>query len=60
MFLCREMLNVSYPALGRTFGGKDHSTVLYSVKKVKQLQVDDNDLKQMLKTLKKKCRMSGS
>jgi len=60
MFLCRDMLSVSYPALGRTFGGKDHSTVLYSVKKIEQLQVDDNDLKQMLKTLKKKCRMSDS
>lgn len=58
MFLCRQMLNTSYPALGRAFGGKDHSTVLYSVKKVKQLQEDDYDLKQLLKTLKQKCRMS--
>ncbi len=58
MFLCRQMLNTSYPALGRAFGGKDHSTVLYSVKKVKQLQDDDYELKQLLKTLKQKCRMS--
>ena len=58
MFLCRQMLNTSYPALGRAFGGKDHSTVLYSVKKVKQLQDDDYDMKQLLKTLKNKCRMT--
>ena len=58
MYLCRQMLNTSYPALGRAFGGKDHSTVLYSVKKVKQLQDDDLDLKQLLKTLKNKCRMT--
>lgn len=58
MFLCRQMLNTSYPALGRAFGGKDHSTVLYSVKKIDQLQEDDFDLKQLLKTLKNKCRMS--
>jgi len=58
MFLCRQMLNTSYPALGRAFGGKDHSTVLYSVKKVKQLQDDNYELKQLLKTLKTKCRMT--
>ncbi len=58
MFLCRHMLNASYPSLGRTFGGKDHSTVLYSVKKIEQLQEDDFELKQLLKTLKNKCRMS--
>jgi chromosomal replication initiator protein len=58
MYLCRQMLNTSYPSLGRAFGGKDHSTVLYSVKKINQLQEDDLELKQMLKTLKKKCRMT--
>lgn len=58
MFLCRQMLNTSYPSLGRAFGGKDHSTVLYSVKKVQQMQEDDFELKQLLKTLKNKCRMT--
>jgi chromosomal replication initiator protein len=58
MFLCRKMLNTSYPALGRAFGGKDHSTVLYSVKKIEQMQDDDFELKQLLKTLKNKCRMT--
>ncbi|QJB55987.1 DnaA/Hda family protein [Pseudodesulfovibrio sp. zrk46] len=58
MFLCRQMLKTSYPALGRAFGGKDHSTVLYSVKKIDQLQEDNYDLKQLLKTLKNKCRMT--
>jgi chromosomal replication initiator protein len=58
MFLCRQMLNISYPSLGRAFGGKDHSTVLYSVKKIELLQEDDFELKQLLKTLKNKCRMS--
>ena len=58
MYLCRDMLSASYPSLGRAFGGKDHSTVLYSVKKIDQLQEDDNELKRLLKTLKGKCRMS--
>ncbi|MDC0336205.1 DnaA/Hda family protein [Pseudodesulfovibrio sp.] len=58
MYLCRQMLSTSYPSLGRSFGGKDHSTVLYSVKKIDQLQDDDYELKQLLKSLKQKCRMS--
>lgn len=59
MWLCKKLLPVSYPSLGRSFGGKDHSTVLYSVKKIEQLQDDDEDLKRMLKELKKKCLLYG-
>lgn len=56
MWLCRQMLGLSYPALGRAFGGKDHSTVIYSVKKIQDLQTDDKALKQLLKDLKVRCR----
>lgn len=59
MFLCRQLLGLSFPALGRAFGGKDHSTVLYSVKKIEQMQEDDQSLKKVLKDLKKKCLLSG-
>lgn len=59
MYLCKKLLPVSYPALGRTFGGKDHSTVLYSVKKIEQLRDDDPDLNSLLKELKKKCLLHG-
>ena len=56
MYLCRNMLGISYPALGRVFGGKDHSTVLYAVKKIDKLQKVDRDMNQLLKTLKEKCQ----
>jgi chromosomal replication initiator protein len=56
MYLCRHMLGLSYPALGRSFGGKDHSTVIYSVKKIHELQEDAKDMKQVLKDLKLRCR----
>lgn len=55
MYLCRSLLSISFPTLGRVFGGKDHSTVLYSVKKIEQLKEDNADLKQVLSELKKKC-----
>ncbi len=60
MYLCRELLGISYPALGRTFGGKDHSTVLYSVKKIQELQRDDKVLKRLLIDLKNKCLLRVS
>lgn len=56
MFLCRQMLGLSYPALGRAFGGKDHSTVIYSVKKIQELQADGPEMKQLLKELKLRCQ----
>lgn len=55
MFLCRRLLGMSYPQLGRAFGGKDHSTVLYSVKKIEELQKDDKSLKKLLSELKEAC-----
>ena len=36
MYLCREMLGTSYPVLGQIFGGKDHSTVMYGIKKIEK------------------------
>lgn len=56
MYLCRSMLGASYPALGRLFGGKDHSTVLYAVKKIKQLEKDAPDTHRLLKELREKCK----
>lgn len=54
MFLCRKHLGLSFPELGRAFGGRDHSTVLYSCRKVEQLQRDDKSIKSMLQALTEK------
>lgn len=34
MYLCRELTDESYPTIGRKFGGRDHSTVMNSVRQV--------------------------
>jgi len=59
MALCRTLLGMSYPALGKVFGGKDHSTVLYSIRKFQQIQDDDRDTKLLFRQLAKKCRQGG-
>lgn len=55
MFLCRELLGMSYPAMGRIFGGKDHSTVIHSIQKIKKLMISDKETNHHVAELKKKC-----
>jgi chromosomal replication initiator protein len=39
IYLCRKFTGTSLEELGSHFGGKDHSTMLYSIKKVEKLLV---------------------
>ncbi|MCT4535053.1 DnaA/Hda family protein [Halodesulfovibrio sp.] len=55
MYLTRTLLGSSYPALGRMFGGKDHSTVIYAVNKIKKFIVKNKDTKLLINELKEKC-----
>ena len=56
MYLCRELLGESYPSLGLLFGGKDHSTVIYAIRKIENLKVTNNDMNIQLTELTKQCR----
>lgn len=51
MYLCKQKLNWSYPKIGIRFGGRDHSTVIYSVKKIDKLKNINKDMNNMLKDL---------
>jgi hypothetical protein len=37
MYLCSALTGKSLPAIGRSFGGKDHTTVLHAIRKVRAL-----------------------
>ena len=41
MFLCRELTDSSLPEIGKEFGGKHHTTVLHSIRKIKNLRKSD-------------------
>lgn len=56
MYVCRELLGTSYPVLGKIFGGKDHSTVIHSIKKIKKLLVSNKDAQLMVTELKQRCQ----
>jgi chromosomal replication initiator protein len=53
MFLCRELTDASLPEIGRSFGGKDHSTVLYACTKIAALEETDEDVARLLWQLRR-------
>jgi len=51
MYLIRQHTTLSLPKVGEVFGGKDHTTVLYSCDKIAQLRNTDPTLAQTLRQL---------
>ncbi len=58
MYLAKKMTKKSLKAIGETFGGRDHSTVIYSVKAVRDLIDTDVITRETVKELEKKIKMS--
>lgn len=54
MYLCRQRLGLSYPELGKAFGGRDHSTVIHAIKKIKKLMETDNTIYHLVTELENK------
>ncbi len=40
MYVLREMTDFSYPAIGREFGDRDHTTVMHAVSKISKLMAE--------------------
>ena len=53
MYLCRTITNESFPKIAIEFGGKDHSTVMYSVEKIENEIKVNKDLSNIIEKLKK-------
>lgn len=51
MYLCRIRLGLSYPEIGRLFGGRDHASVIYAIKKILELRKVDNVMNILLTEL---------
>ena len=58
MYLAKNMTNKSLKVIGDNFGGRDHSTVIYSCKAVKDLLDTDSLFKDTVETIEKKIKMS--
>src|SRR5215470_362270 len=51
MYLSRQLTHSSLSDIGRSFGGKDHTTVLHAVTKLQSMIQEDTKLKQTIDTL---------
>ena len=51
MYLCKKLTNASLPQIGRSFGGKHHSTVIHSVRKVEDLRQHDGEFNALINNL---------
>ena len=51
MYLCKALTHASLPEIGRSFGGKHHSTVIHSIKKVEEMRKKTPEFDHQVKTL---------
>lgn len=58
MYLMRQHTDLSLPKIGEEFGGKDHTTVMYSCEKIAQLRTNDSSLGQTLRQLSDRINLA--
>ena len=58
MYLAKNLTDKSLKAIGETFGGRDHSTVIYSCRTVQDLMETDVIFKDTVSEIEKKVKMS--
>jgi chromosomal replication initiator protein len=51
MYLVKQLTSASLPEIGRQFGGKHHTTVLHSIRKIDALRRSDKDLNHTINRL---------
>ena len=51
MYLSKQMTKTSLPEIGKKFGGKHHTTVLHSIKKIEKLRANDTEFDKKINTL---------
>ena len=59
MYLMRQHTDLSLPKIGEVFGGKDHTTVMYSCEKIAQQKDNDPDLARDLRQLSDRISLSS-
>ncbi len=51
MYVCRELTGLSFPVIGKHFGGKNHTTVLQACKKTKEWMERDPEINQTISSI---------
>ena len=53
MYLSKQLTSKSLPEIGRTFGGRDHTTVMHAVNRIDELSIEDSLLSDDIELLKR-------
>jgi chromosomal replication initiator protein len=56
MYLCKSLTNASLPEIGKSFGGKHHSTVIHSIRKIEDLRQRDGDFNSLINSFMESFR----
>lgn len=59
MYLTRELTELSLPAIGAEFGGRDHTTVMHAKAKIEKLMNADRDVYNQIQTLTNQIRQKS-
>ncbi len=59
MYVFRELTDLSYPAIAREFGGRDHTTVIHAVEKIKALMGERRQIYDQVTELVTQIRKGG-
>ncbi len=58
IYLAHKITEHSLPAIGKKFGGRDHTTVLYAIKKIENNKREDSELEKDLMILEQNIKHS--
>ena len=53
VYLAKMLTSKSLPEIGREFSGRDHTTVIHSVKTIEKIRIQDNELNSNIEKIKK-------
>ena len=56
MYICKELTSQSLPQIGKDFGGKHHTTVLHSIRKIDALRKKDSEISTAVNAIMKSLR----
>ena len=51
MYLAKALTLKSYPTIGVAFGDRDHTTIIYGVKKIRRLSMRDDELRGVISSV---------
>ncbi|MBW1972315.1 MAG: chromosomal replication initiator protein DnaA [Deltaproteobacteria bacterium] len=58
IYLARKLTNLSLMEIGERFGGKDHSTVIHSIRKIEKRVNEESSLKDLINILIERIKLS--